>query len=482
MKETSRFYSSLGLLIILNVIIKPVWIFFIDRGVQNTVGTVEYGQYFSLFNLSLVFGFLLDLGLTNYYNRQLAADPQKFIGKAGNFLRIKILFSVAYTLILLICAYLTGVKRWDIVAGVIAVQMLTFLFVFLRAIITGKQWFQQDAWLSVLDKSLMIIFCGAMLLLPSVFGQINIDKFLLLQVVCTAAAVATAFIILYRKRVQLRPGSINSLFSKKLFTEVLPYMLILLLMSAHIRLDGFLLERIHQDGAHEAGVYAASFRLLDAANMIGILFASFVLPYIAREWSSGKEISRVIMNIRHVLISFSILFSVIVIFLAPWMHQLLYKHSDSYAAEVMQWCIPSLVGYSLVSIYGTVMTATGHLYAFCKILLAALVLSTAINIILIPGMGAKGCCIAALVSQFFCGLATMRYVHKALNVSVNWYSVTKYIFIVGTLCGFLYLATVIALSPWITIGATSLLTVFFIQVTKLIDFSKWKSLIKPNEL
>ena len=59
MKETSRFYSSLGLLIILNAIVKPIWIFGIDREVQNEVGAAAYGAYFSVFNLSIVLSFLL---------------------------------------------------------------------------------------------------------------------------------------------------------------------------------------------------------------------------------------------------------------------------------------------------------------------------------------------------------------------------------------------------------------------------------------
>src|SRR6185503_376425 len=96
MKEPSRFYSSLRLLIILNVVIKPLWIFGIDRQVQNTVGTEVYGNYFSILNLSIVFSFLLDWGLTIFFNRQLSSQKTNFIDKAGSFLFIKLLFAVIY--------------------------------------------------------------------------------------------------------------------------------------------------------------------------------------------------------------------------------------------------------------------------------------------------------------------------------------------------------------------------------------------------
>ena len=100
----------------------------------------------------------------------------------------------------------------------------------------------------------------------------------------------------------------------------------MLLMSFHYRFDGFLLERI--SGAEEAGKYAGAYRLLDAANMIGYLFASFLLPYIARNRDNGMITTNVVLNVRHVLIVFAITVSGIVIFLAPWIQKVLYHHND----------------------------------------------------------------------------------------------------------------------------------------------------------
>ncbi len=90
MKESRHFYSSLTLLLLLNILIKPIWIFAIDRQVQNVVGTSEYGTYFSLLNFSMVLSFLLDWGVTSYFNRQLASDPQGFEAYAGKFFFIKL--------------------------------------------------------------------------------------------------------------------------------------------------------------------------------------------------------------------------------------------------------------------------------------------------------------------------------------------------------------------------------------------------------
>src|SRR4029079_18024754 len=221
----SKFYSSLLLLITLNALIKPFWIFGIDRQVQNITGTVEYGTYFSLLNLSIVFGFLLDWGLTNFVNRELAASKTELQEHLGSFFLLKILFAVIYTAVVMIVAILSGVNRWDILAGVMAIQFLTFLFLFLRNIVTANQWFTTDAWLSVLDKSLMIVLAGGFIFFPAIFGAINIDKFLLTQIISTTIAILIVVIILYLNGIVFKKPKLH-FFTRAVVYSVLPFALI----------------------------------------------------------------------------------------------------------------------------------------------------------------------------------------------------------------------------------------------------------------
>ena len=57
-----KFVVNLALLLLLNFLIKPFWIFGIDRTVQNElVSSADYGTYFALFNFAMLFNILLDL-------------------------------------------------------------------------------------------------------------------------------------------------------------------------------------------------------------------------------------------------------------------------------------------------------------------------------------------------------------------------------------------------------------------------------------
>jgi O-antigen/teichoic acid export membrane protein len=470
MKETSRFYSSLGLLIVLNAIVKPVWIFGIDREVQNQVGAVAYGAYFSIFNLSIVLGFLHDWGLTSFYNRQLAARDGNLTNNTGSFILLKLLFALLYAAIIFIVAFLSGIDRWDIVLYVVLIQVFASMFVFLRAIITSQQWFYTDAWLSVLDKGLMIFLCMPFLYFPSLSVRMSIERFLQLQMSCTAVAMLIVLLFLLIKKFSF---SFKRLWpEKRILKMALPFAIIVLLMSFHARIDGFLLERI--SGAAEAGKYAGAYRLLDAANMIGYLSASFLLPYLARAHSKGSASTNVILNVRHVLLVFSITVSCILIFLAPWIQKTLYHHNDPGYIEVLQWCVPALIGYSLVQVYGTVMTATGHIVAFSYITLFSVVINTLINILLIPSLGAKGSCLAALISQFFCGIATLVYARQKLYIPVDIRSGIIYIFIGGVVCAFLYAGKSLPLSNWLIIVITGIIALVMLWLTKLVDLKTWK--------
>ena len=63
-----KFLSNLLLVLILNVVIKPLYILGIDAEIlkiteQNDPGS--YGTYFSLLSLSFIFNIILDLGVNS---------------------------------------------------------------------------------------------------------------------------------------------------------------------------------------------------------------------------------------------------------------------------------------------------------------------------------------------------------------------------------------------------------------------------------
>ncbi|MGZ3939283.1 MAG: hypothetical protein ACXVLT_11565 [Flavisolibacter sp.] len=459
-----RFFKGLSWLIILNMLVKPVWLFFIDRQVQLLVGYQEYGKYFAILNLSYVLFFLSDIGISNMLNQRLANHLPLNLAQ---LLRIKVVLLVIYFIVFCFIGWLTKISEWNILFYVIAIQALTSLLIFFRNVITANQYFGTDAWISVIDKSLMIVLCGS-ILYTSVFGGMSLVLFLQVQTLCTSIAVIVSFLFVVRQRLVTQNGSENI---ETILKYVTPFAVITLLMSVHYRLDGFLLERIHSNGAMEAGIYASAYRLLDASNMVGYLASSFLVAFVARNARDKDALEDAIFNSRHLLMFSSLAVASFVIMFAPWIEQLLYHTNRNYNSLVIQFCMASYPAYCLVHVYGSVLTGSARFREFISILIVTVLLNVILNLALIGKMGALGCCIAALVSQYFCGIATMVWTTRSLGISYHVKSIVIYFLFAGLLALFFYLSKN-AMNVWIILSIAGLGSLF-VMITQLTVFKKY---------
>jgi len=460
--KSIRFFKGLSWLIILNILVKPVWLFFIDRQVQILVGYEAYGKYFAILNLSYVLFFLSDIGISNMLNQRMADHASINVIQ---LLRIKGLLLGVYCLVFCFIAWLTHISDWTILLYVIIIQSLTSLLIFFRNIITAHQYFGRDALLSVIDKTLMILFCGSVLY-SSFFGNISLVLFLKIQTGCTAIAVLfSLFFILHKKLItsSVKEDIVNIL------KQVLPFASIILLMSMHYRLDGFLLERLHTNGALEAGIYASAYRLLDASNIVGYLASSFLVAFIARNKNDKQAMEDAIFNTRHLLMISAVGVVSFVVMFAPWINKLLYHSDRHYNSLVIQLCMASFPGYCLVHIYGSVLTGSARFKQFIIILVISVLFNTVLNVVLIPSKGALGCCSVALVTQYFCGIATLISSKKTLRISLNIKSIATYLLFGLVLILFFYFGKNALINVWIILGIAVFTGLLFLitQVTVL---------------
>lgn len=406
--KARQFFKSLSWLLFLNLLIKPAWIFLIDRRVQNIVGHETYGTYFALFNFTYILLFIADAGLTNLLTQRLAAKENLNVQQ---LLRLKFFLIGLYAVCCAVVAFFTGIRNWDILLYLVLIQSLISLFVFLRGLLTALQLFKTDAYFSVLDRTLLLLLCAGPVY--GFFKPISILLFLQLQTISMGIAAGSLFYYLWRRNTFV-PGSKVSL--QRIGTWLLPFALLILLMAAHNRLDAFLLAQIHPDGALQAGIYALAYRLLDAGNMLGFLTASFLLPFLARHQKDMALVQRVILVSRHGLLLLAAVAIAFLFVFTSWIQNLLYHSTDGFTNNVMLLTMAALPAYYLIHVYGIALTAMGGIHLFMRIMLVAVVSNVMLNLWLIPVYGAQGCAIAALVSQYSCGIGLWRAASRKLQI------------------------------------------------------------------
>ncbi|HUX54031.1 MAG TPA: polysaccharide biosynthesis C-terminal domain-containing protein [Williamwhitmania sp.] len=398
MKKT--FLTNLLLLLFLNLLVKPFWILGIDRTVQNTVGASEYGFYFSLFSFSILFNILLDLGITNFNNREISMHPQLLTKYFSNLSLLKLFLGGGYFVVSLVVGYLIGYgpRHLYMLSFLLFNQLLASLILYLRSNLSGLQYFKTDSVMSVLDRVLMIILCGFLLTSKSLSISFRIEWFVYAQSISYATTAVIAFALVYRHVTFFRPR-LDVVFLLSIFKRSYPFALFSLLMVFYYRIDSVMLERMLPNGEQQAGIYAQAFRLLDAANMVPLLFAGLLMPIFSSMLSRKEDV------IPLMKLSFNLLITPVVglaSFVFWYRHEtidLLYHSHVNASASILGLLMISFVAISATYIYGTLLTSNGNLRYLNYISLFGVVVNVLLNFLLIPTLGPVGAAIASLATQ-----------------------------------------------------------------------------------
>lgn len=419
--EVRRFFlTNLFIVLLLNLLVKPFWIFGIDRSVQNAVGSEEYGFYFALFNFTLILNILLDLGITNYNNRNIAQHNQLLNKHLSNVLSLKIVLFFIYTIIIFTLAFIVkyNERQMYLIIFLVINQFFLSLILYLRSNLSALHLFKTDGFISVLDRLIMIILCSLMLWTGFFSKPFTIEKFVYAQ---TFSYIITAVIALWI--VLKKAGKIYLHIDWQFFIVFLkqsyPYALLILLMAFYNRIDGVMLERMLDNGKEQAGIYAQSFRILDAASMIAFLFSGLLLPMFSKMLKEKQDVYPLVHLSYKLIILPVLIFLVIAITYAPKIMNLLYHQSDNYSVNVFRVLIIGLFATSTTYIYGTLLTSNGNLKELNKMAFITMLINIILNIILIPRFQALGSAFSSVTAQLFSAFFQIYLSLKIFHFKLN---------------------------------------------------------------
>jgi O-antigen/teichoic acid export membrane protein len=436
-----KFLFSLFLMVLLNLLVKPLAIFGIDATVQNRVGAETYGLYFSLLNLSFLFNILLDLGINNFTTRNVAQHPHLASHYWGKLIGLRFLLFIVYALITIGIAVLVGYEGKELwmLAVLVFNQLLVTFIAFFRSHFGGLHLFKTDALISVLDRLLLILICGAVLFTNVSGGSFEIDWFIWIQTICYALTLIVAVFLLISRTGW--PGlGFDTAFSWVILKKSLPYALLILLMMIYTRTDSVMLERLHPRGAFEAGIYAQGFRLLDALFMFGMIFANLLLPMFSRMLhEKAPEFKNLLHSSRDLLVGGALFVGFVCYSHAEAILSFIY---DQYVAEsvasfqLLMWVFTAM---SLSLIYGTLLTAAGQLKVLNIISLIGVVLNILLNVYLIPEYGAEGAAFATLITQSLTAIVQAIVAHRIHHLELPIKTIFAFTGYVAAMLGLTYL-------------------------------------------
>lgn len=445
-----------------------MYLFAVERTVQNTLPEGEYGLYFSLLGLGMLLQVVADFGLQLYNSRELAGQRHRLAKYFPYFLGLKVVLGAVFFLLLILAGRVLGYRGTEVQLLLLAggVQFFASLAIYLRSNLSGLGKYALDGWFSILDKSLMIVLVGGCLLFwPEV---LTIRRFALAQLGSWAVTAVLLVVVVHdrlpRKLPKFRRGPMLALLRGGA-----PFALAVFLATAYTRLDAVMIERLLPDGAAAADHYAAGYRLLDAMNMLGWLLAGLLIPMYARGQARGESPLPLLRFSRPLLVAGSVCAAVPLALYAGPVTELLYpRFADARTGSILAFLALTFVAQSLNYAYGSLLSATGYIGRMNRIYVVGILLNLGGNWLALPAYGATGAAAVTLVTQSFIALTQAVLAHRwlALPARVRWWQTLLLIALLCT-CG---PALMLFGMPWlIALPALVLLGLGCAVLLRLID-------------
>ena len=433
------FIFNICLLLFLNLLIKPFWVLGIDVGVQNSIGASAYGFYFAVFNFTFLFNMILDMGVTNFNNRNIARHNQLLNKHISGILTLKLCLSGCYIIITFIAAFLIGYNemQFKILFWAAMNQILASFILYLRSNISALLMFKTDGVLSILDRLLMILICSVLLWGNVTTKPFQIEWFLYAQTSAYLITLCVALMIVYRKAKPIRLKW-NFVFFRAIIRKSFPFAILFFLMSFYNRIDSVMIERLLPDNiaSYQTGIYASVYRLLDALVMIAYLFSVILLPLFSKMLKEKENLLPIIKSSFSLLYFFTVSVVIILITFRVSVLELLYKDHIMESASVFQVLIPCLIPFSFTYIFGSLLTANGNMKWLNITAIAGIGVNMAVNMIMITYLEAKGAAIASLSTQTVVCLLQMVIAFKILQIPVKTIPIINAIlFTIGLIIG-----------------------------------------------
>ncbi len=470
-----EFLLNILFLLSINLLIKPFYIFGIDRTIQNRVGLEDYGLYATLFSFTFLLQIINDFGLQNFNNRNIAQHRQLLPKYFPNMLVLKLGLGFTYAILTIIIAIIIGYgsRQFHLLFFFIFNQILASAVLFFRSNISGLGLYRTDSLLTVLDRLLLIIICSFLLFSNFINTPFQIEWFVYAQTgsLLTTTLIAGSLVFNKLPYFQL---TFNPAFLWLILKKSYPFALAIFLMTVYTRIDFVMIERMLPNGEKEAGIYASAYRLLDAVNVLGLLFAGLLLPMAARLLKTKQSIRPLLRFTLQMLLCGAITLTVATCFFRTEIMYLLYEDASIYSANILGVLMGTFIIVSGGYIYSTLLTANNSLTKMNRIFALSVALNIIFNALLIPSYGALGAAYTTFFTQGFALISQIFIAKKAFQLKADFYLISQFLLLTAllTLVG-LSLTTYTEL-PWLISFALILITGiglgFLLGLLKIMQF------------
>ncbi|MGB0390551.1 MAG: oligosaccharide flippase family protein [Salibacteraceae bacterium] len=448
---------------------------------QNVVGSESYGLFFTLFNLSIIFNFILDAGISNYNNNSVAKNSNFLATQFSSLAGLKLMLGIVYLILSLVSGYILNYSGIELklLLFLSLNQFLLSFILFLRSNISGLQIFWLDSILSILDRTLLILICAVLLWSPWVKESFRIEWLAYSQTAAYLTTLIVSYVIVVSKsKTQFRIPNKQFIFDT--LQKSLPFAFIILFMTLYFRVDAIMIEQLLPDGKYQAGLYAQGYRFLDMINNFIFLFIGILFPLLSKQISLNEPIKKLVQFCIEILAIPTLFVLGLGIFLSHEIIQLSYNDVQSESGISLMILLCSYLPLIFGQVYGTVLTAGGKLKEMIVISGLSFFVNIAMNFVLIPQMGIVGAAITSLLSQFVMAIGCYVLAYKFYKLNIPSIKlISSIVGLVVVLISLRYFQNFISSKDiFIVLVSVSIVISLIFSAVRIKEFKELKSLKK----
>lgn len=243
------------------------------------LGPERFGQYAAVLALVYIVAMVADFGMTNMTTREMTHSEAMFRRVLGNFVWLEIFLAIASFSLLAVLAPLVFVGQSELAGGVLlaafpaAVKSLGNPF---SAALTAGQKMHFPSFVSIVST-----FLETATVIMGIWWQFDLPFFYIAPL--GAATVKTGLLAAFAFRHCPKPEwGLNLWFVRKMLVLSVPFALLMFSNAAYTRIAILLLSRLEGDTA--AGLFAASYRVIEIAIMLVVALVGAMYPVMSQQF------------------------------------------------------------------------------------------------------------------------------------------------------------------------------------------------------
>ena len=371
------------------------------------LGVERYGIFGFATSFTAILVIIVDLGISTHIVRHIATDYDSAPKYLGNAIPLKVLFSIACTIITLIALIIMNVNEL-----VIKVTLLFTLEMIIKSYVNlfngSFQAFEEGKYQGIGNTILHLILL--------VFILIAIFTDLGLYGIAVSCILANAITFIYEyymltKHVTKPKYELDKEFCKKITLLSVPFAVTGLLYTIYYSIDIVMLTNMV--GSYATGIYNATYKLISVLTLFYSVYTAVIFPVMSRYYKNDESLLLISFekSIKYLMLVIIPLAVATAFYSAEVMH-LIYGQSYKGGASVLSILIWTVCLLFISGACNSLLNASHKEVSVTKIYAIAAVFNVILNFFMIPNFSYDGAAITTVLSDILIVIIQAYVIYK----------------------------------------------------------------------